>query len=949
MDDNGTSDNDGREGGAVSSPMVGRARELEQLCQQFRRVRQGSGGIVSLVGEAGIGKSRLVREALASEEGRRARLLIGRSLSVGGSLSFHPFTDLLRGWAGISAAAADAEAVARLEEAVADLCGEEAGEIAPFVASLMGLQPSPAQAERLRGIEGEALERLIFHGMRTLFQRLAEEGPLVVFFEDAHWADRSSVQLLEHLLRLVVECPILFVLAFRPEYADTSQRLLALARDQYPLQHRRIELRPLDPEQSAELVRNLLRSEALPPAVLARITARAEGSPLFVEEVLRSLIDQGVVEVRDGRPHVTGRVDSIAVPGSVREVIAGRIARLDAPARRLLEAAAVIGRSFIGRVIAAVLRDEAELDARLRELKERGLLLERRTRRTAAHARRTFAVEVEYVFQHALVQETIYAALPEPDRRELHGGVAAAIESLYADRLTDFHGMLAYHWVRAERLEKAEEHLFKAGEEAARAAASSEALDFFREASRVYLRLHGDAGDPAKKAVLERNIGLALMNTGQLAASMPHFDRALAHLGDPIPAGLPAAALQFAGDALAVGARLLLPSRLFRSNEGSARARDDIQIRYARIKAQSTSDPTRLVFDYFRAVRLLNRTDPAAVPDQVIGLYGGFAAMFAYSGLSFHLGRRYLALADRLRRPGHAKDQFDHDCLVCICNYLEGRWDDADGTVPDDLVKAALRYGGLWEVNTYLGLDADRRLRRGDFAGARRRIEQLADIAETYGFQFARTNNACETMLLQLEERQLDAALDAANLYNAVVQDEPLRVLALGSRAKAQVLLGDVEGATRTLQTAGEVVKQAPIVPPWHLSGYAVGRLLRDLAALDADAEAAQRARQSAREARRIAAKVAVQRGEVERLVAHLHWRLGETADAARTLAGAIATCERLGARPELARAHLDVANWGLDLGDGRTSADHLARARELFEALGLPWGQLDSLVRRAA
>ncbi|MDX2166951.1 MAG: hypothetical protein SF182_07810, partial [Deltaproteobacteria bacterium] len=415
--------------------------------------------------------------------------------------------------------------------------------------------------------------------------------------------------------------------------------------------------------------------------------------------------------------------------------------------------------------------------------------------------------------------------------------------------------------------------------------------------------------------------------------------------------GLPAAALQFAGDALAVGARLLLPDRLFGSNAGQARDRDDIQIRYSRIKAQSTSDPTRLVFDYFRAVRLLNRTDPAAVPDQVIGLYGGFAAMFAYSGLSFRLGRRYLALADRLRRPGHAKDQFDHDCLVCICNYLEGRWDDDAGTVADEVVTAALRYGGLWEVNTYLGLDADRRLRRGDFAGARRRIEQLADIAETYGFQFARTNSACETMLLQLEERRLDAALDAANLYHTVAQDDLLRVLALGSKAKAQVLLGDAEAAARTLRGAEEVIEHAPIIPPWHLSGYAVGRLLHDLAVLEAapGPDAAERARRSARAAQRLAAKVAVQRGEIERLGANLHWLLGETRDAGRTLARAIATCERLGAAPELARAHLDAATWGIDLGDGRGAADHLARARQLYDTLGLPWGQTETAARRAA
>lgn len=936
--DNGQDGDDGR---AVSAPMVGRTAELELLQRQMKRLGRGEGGIVSLVGEAGIGKSRLVREALRGEQAQPARLLIARSVAVGQSLSFHPFADLLRGWAGIGDDTAEGEALARLEESLRALCAEEADEMLPFVASVMGLRPGAEYAERLAGIDGEALERLVFRSLRTLFQRLAAEKPLLVFFEDVHWADRSSVQLLEHLLGLVGESPILFVLAFRPEHAETGQRLLALARAQYPLQHRLIELKRLDAAACAELARHLLGAEDAPRGSVARIVEKAEGSPFFVEEVVRSLIDAGAVELRDGRPHGTDRLAEIEVPGTVRELVAARLDRLEPASRELLEVASVIGRGFFGRIVAEVVGADAALDERLRHLVERGILLERRTRRTASHARRTLAQEVEYVFQHALVQETIYASIAAPTRRELHARVAAAVERLYAARLTDFYGVLAYHYLRAESPQKAEEYLFKAGEEAARSAASSEALTFFREASRLYLQIHGEGGDAAKKAQLERNIAMALMNTGELSEAMPHFDRALAHLGTPRPT-MAGAVVQFAGDAAAVFARLWLPSSLFSSTAGQDRHRDEIQVLYARIKAQSTSDPTRLVFDYFHAVRLLNRTDPAAVPDQVIGLYGGFAALFAYSGLSFRLGRRYLALADGLRRPGHAKDLFDQRCLACISNYLEGRWGDDEGTVSDEVVTAALRYGGLWEVNTYLGLDADRQLRRGDFAGARRRIAQLGDMADTYGFAFARANQASETMLLLLEERDLEAALDAANLYQTMVDDPPRRVLALGSKAKAQVLRGDLAGAAATLAAAERVIAASPVVPPWHLSAYAVARLTHDLAALEAAGEAEdrssleRRARSSASAAYRISSRVAVQRGEIFRLTAQLHHLLADEHGAAGWLAKAIAECERLGARPELARAHLDAATWGLDLGDDRTPEAHVARARELFESIGL-------------
>ncbi len=925
------------------SPMVGRADELELLRSRVDRLREGEGGIVSLVGRAGVGKSRLVREALADPRMEEVRLLVARSLSVGTSLSFHPFTDLLRSWAGIEvgAGAGDDEAVARLAECIGDLCGAEADEVVPFVASLMGLETSGATAERLAGIEGEALERLIFRSMRLLFQHMAARRPVLLFFEDLHWADRSSVRLLEVLLRLVSEHPILFVNAFRPEHVDTGQRILEVARSHYPLQHRLIRLHALDAEESAELAGKLLGG-ASDGAQAALIAECSEGSPFFVEEIVRSLIDQGVVVIRDGRASVEGELEKAALPTTIGELVAARTRALDPVANRILEVGAVTGRTFFGRILQEVMKSDAELDGVVDSLKNRGILIERSTRRTGAHVRVSFVSEVEYVFRHALVQETIYESIEPARRRELHAQVAAAIESVFANRIADFHGMLAYHYLRAEHLAKAEEYLFKAGEEAARAAASSEALSFFRDASRVYLQLHGGGGDPAKKALLERHIGLALMNTGELTEAMEHFDRSLTNLGDP-PRSALAAGLRCAGELVSIFARAYLPG--FRSGgRGDDRYRDHILALYPRIKAQSTSDPTRLVFDYTRAVYLLNKTDPAVVPDQVIGLYSGFAAMFAYSGISFRIGRRYLDLADGMRRPGHAKDLFDHSCLVCICNYLEGEWGDEPGTVPDDVVRQALRYGGLWEVNTYLGLDCDRRLRRGNFAGARERLDELADIAETYGFEFARTNHTAETMLLMLEERRLEEALDAANLYLSSVDDAPLRVLALGSKAKAQVLLGDLVGASESLIAAEEIVDAAPVIPPWHHSACVVARLRHDLEVLSGAPEgdrekAAKAAESSARQASRLSGRVAVQRGEVLRLTARLHYLLGDADSAKRWAGKAIAECERLGALPELARTHADVAAWQIDLGDGRDSAAHLARAEEIFVSLGLSVG----------
>lgn len=931
--------------------MIGRQAELSVLRRQVEKLLHGSGGIVSLVGEAGIGKSRLVAEALAAPEAGRVRTLVARSLSVGRNLGYHPFNDLLRGWAAIAGGADDAEALAHLRTGLRELCGDGADEMLPFFASMMGMTLDQECVARLSGIEGEALERMTIKAMRSLFEHLSKNQPLLVFFEDLHWADLSSLRLLEALLRLVTGHPILFVHAFRPEHRDTGQHMLDLARAQYPLQHRLIELTRLEQKQCAEIAGHILGGgDESCRSAIAAVAARAEGCPFFVEEALRSLVDDGTIELSASGARCRRSVEAVALPSGVREVIAGRLQRLEPEVRAVLEVGAVIGRGFLGRIVAAVLAEEADLPARLAILVERGIVGERRTRRTAAHSRRSFASEVEYVFTHALLQETAYETIEPQRRRQLHEQVATAVEAVFATRLGDFHGMLAYHYLRAENLPKAEEYLFLAGEEAARSAASSEALAFFREASRIYMQMHGDGGDSGKKALLERNIGLALMNTGRLSEAMAHFEQSLAFLGDP-PRSLLAAGLRCGFELAAIFARLYLPAGLT-GGRRDERYREHILALYPRVKAQSTSDPTRLLFDYTRAIHLLNRTDPAAVPEQVIGLYSGFAAMFAYSGISFRLGRRYLELADGLRRPGHAKDRFDHDCLVCICNYLEGVWDEERGTVPNELIDQALRYGGLWEVNTYLGLDADRRLRRGDFAGARRRLEQIADIADTYGFEFARTNHAAETMLLLLEERRLEEARDAADFYYSGIDDPPLRVLALGSRLKAEALLGDLGAARRSLAAAEQVVAAAPVIPPWHMSGLVVGRLHLDLAELEAASGAAEstavgRARRDLRLALRIAGRCAAQRGEVYRLAALVYRAVGDESRAVSWWQRATIECERLGALPELARTHADIAAAGADIGDGRDAAAHRARAAELFAALGLDGAE--TAARRAA
>jgi tetratricopeptide (TPR) repeat protein len=870
-------------------------------------------------------------------------VLEGRALAVGHGLSFHPFVDLLQRWAGIADDDDEAAAEAKLLAALAGIMPEhERDEVFPFVATMMGMRPSGERAGPMRGREGEAVVELLLKHVRHMLGRLADVRPTVLVFEDLHWADQSSIELLEALLRLAARHPLLFVVLARPEAPDTSDRILAAARTEHAPLYTEIRLGHLTAAQGYTLIQNLLGTPDLPHATRELIVRRAEGNPFYIEEVIRSLIEDGAVAYDGGEVRLTDRLRAAVIPGTVQEVVMSRVDRLDEPTRQVLQVAAAIGRSFQHQVIAEILSAEPNLDAILDDLMRRELI--RGLPGRAGAGRRTAVPERRYTFTHALVQETIYEAILQKTRQTLHRRVARAIETLYPDRLNELYGMLAYHYSRGEELEKAEEYLFQAGEEATRAAASNEALAFFRDASRLYLQLHRDGGDPQKKAALEQSIGLALLNKGDLTEAIEHFDSALGLLGEHVPRSRIGGYVRFALDLAGVLGQLYVRPGRRREVTDWPRERRISEIYFNRGRAEITSDPTRLLIDLVGAFRRFNRIDMSQI-DQASAMYASFATMFCYSGLSFAVSRRALAIAKGLIRPGNVRDVFTCASMDFIHHYLLGDWRDAF-VIDDGLVEEALRCGQLWDVNTYLGLYCDRRLRQGDFAGARALLAQLDDMAESYGYTFAGANRDGMTALLLLEERRLAEASAAAEEYTALRHEDALRVLGLGTCAKAQLLLGRRAAAERSLEAAERITSRSIEIPPWHLSAYAAARLRHQMALLEdaiagggSTAAVAWHARRSIRYALRVAAKVSIQRTEIHQLAGRVWWLLGRRARALRSWEHALTVGVQMGARPEVARTWAVAGECLADSGVrllGLDGAACTARSLEIFHALGL-------------
>jgi class 3 adenylate cyclase/tetratricopeptide (TPR) repeat protein len=505
----------------ISSPLVGRDRELSLLSASLETLRQGRGGVVILQGEPGMGKSRLIAEARRQSGSEGVLWLEGRALSFGRRLSYWPFIEILKRCFGIADTDAEAQAWSKLEQAAHELFEARAPEIVPYVATVLALEMTGEYKQRVQYLDAQALGRQVFLSMRQLFERLIQRQPIVLVMEDWHWVDHSSVALCEHLLPLT-SSGLLFWFVTRSEPGDPAARIRAAASRHPGMPIQEIALVPLAEAHSSALIDHLVGPSVLPEAVRSLILRKTEGNPFFIEEVIRGLIAEGtlVKDARDGSWRLARPVAALALPDTIQGVIVARLDRLEEGVKSVLKLAAVIGRSFFLRILQAIAEASNAVDSSLAELEHTELIRVRQQ-----------VPELEYIFKHALVQEAAYGSILAERRRAIHRSVAKAIERLFADRLEEFTSLLAYHYALAEDWEKAQAYLFKAGDQAGRMAADAEALEHYRQAEAAYMKVAAQELTPLQRAMLDRKLGQAFYGVGRYDQAVEYFSRALAHLG----------------------------------------------------------------------------------------------------------------------------------------------------------------------------------------------------------------------------------------------------------------------------------------------------------------------------------------------------------------------------------------------------------------------------------
>jgi DNA-binding SARP family transcriptional activator len=460
----------------LRAELIGRDEEFAKLKEALAKVLQGQGQMVSLIGEAGVGKSRLVAElkafALAPGDGKPMPLwLEGRCLGLGMAASYWPFIDIFREYFAWAAQDDDhrrrERIVSSLWEMVerGDLSEERFEEMCPLLGSLLAVRLGDEWEERLKNDTPEQIRHRTFVTIYDFFVALAKRQPVVLVFEDLHWADNLSLDLISLLMEGLRLGPLLLLCVYRPVREHKCWHLATIASQKCRERYADLHLRELSHRQSRRLVESLLTIEGLPSSMRDLILDRSQGNPFFIEEVVRSLIDAGVVYREGDFWRAQKEIDSRVVPESVQSVILSRLDHLEEDWKHVLQIASVVGRLFRQRVLEYVTPQKAQLASALWELQDRALVYQERT-----------IPEEEYSFKHVLTQETVYQNILQRRRKVIHQQVAEAIEALYQDSLDEYYEQLAYHYDGGGQVEKAVEYLHKAGEKAKRSYANEAAI-----------------------------------------------------------------------------------------------------------------------------------------------------------------------------------------------------------------------------------------------------------------------------------------------------------------------------------------------------------------------------------------------------------------------------------------------------------------------------------------
>ncbi|MBF0136159.1 MAG: tetratricopeptide repeat protein [Magnetococcales bacterium] len=470
-----------RKPGQMVVPLVGRDQELRILQECADKLMSGQGQAVFLISDPGIGKSRIKFEVRNHLKSGDTQIIDGICRSFSRSTSYYVFSEILKHLFNIDSEDL-AEAVAQkvttnlplLLHINPDNLDTETREAMVFLGSILGINLGEEYDIPMAQMDAQEIKMASFRAFAWFFKRMARNKPLVLVMEDLHYADASSVELINFLFDSLRDAPIMLLLLLRPVKDHPSAKLPMIAHKTLGERATEITFQQLTPDQCDQMVQHLLQSATIPTEILELVRDRADGNPMYIEEIVRNLEEEEVIR-RDeqGTIQIVKNLAEIAIPSSIQGMIIARIDKLQNEPKEILHTAAVIGPVFKLALLRRIcdVRGVKDPEERLNQFVEMGIVFESKS-----------FPEIEYSFRNILIQESIYSTLLQKKLKEMHAAVAGVIEELYSSRLEDHYEILARHYQRAGERERALDFLVRSGLKAKKAYANPDAVIYFNQA-----------------------------------------------------------------------------------------------------------------------------------------------------------------------------------------------------------------------------------------------------------------------------------------------------------------------------------------------------------------------------------------------------------------------------------------------------------------------------------
>jgi hypothetical protein len=771
--------------------LSGRAELLASFEELLRGATEGRGVEVLIAGESGVGKTRFLAEVSARARDLGFRVVTGECVSLGPSqdgeraTALHPFRPLLRAIVDLCA-----DARGRAERVL----GPRGRVLAAYESALLAVPGQEAYPEPPPLAAQAARERLI-SALEETIRRLADEGPLLLVLDDLQWADELSLEILARLHgEAFARRRFVLVGAYRGEEATAA--LERLARGAATT----MTLARLDASAIEGMVASMLALDRVPPSLLDRLSAAAVGNPFFVAEYVRAAVEERWI-VRDAGARWRLADEVPKLPGSMRELLDLRLTRLSAAARRLVDAAAVLGRELSAEVLVAVAElSEPEGLTAIAEVVARAMLEELPGDR--------------FRFVHDKLRETAYASLPAPARRALHGKAAAALATRPGDaaRLS-FHALLAHHHAHAGQIAEALHHLEFAGEEALARAAHAEAAGIYQRA----IEIHRREGSPAalagaeRVARWERRLGEAYYALGDLQRMEEHAARALVGLGHPLPRSRAGLVRELFAQIGRQAKHLARPRRdVARSPDARTRLKEAAlaasRVGYSRYFQE---DGLGLMTAALLAVNLAERADTEGLVTLPYAQLGYIAGVCQLGPLAKTYFARAKSGAEAAGDPRDVAVALVHEALY---DAGAGRLAKAEELCELGIARLAAARDPQEDEGMRIIL-AHVELARGQYEASIRRGAELLASAR------ARSNRQHEAFGLFAIARgsirlgRLDAALDhlaeARRLLTAHLSDQVSASICAGLTASAHLARGELAEAERHADAAMDAIRRA--------------------------------------------------------------------------------------------------------------------------------------------